>query len=212
MPLSTAFLTDPIEALRAETIEATKVLVERGLWTHALVVLYSTIDQLAWLSVRPEGTRVKQKHFERWVQRYMAGPWTANEIYLARCAVLHQRLGGQLPESSFERTERELREAKENNRAASGSTPLLQSRPAPSRELVYETPGGVIETVRVRKGSEPDVLVIKYDDLEKAFDDGARSFRSALLATESEQALATAKLRAAAWLRYIPSGVPAFSS
>jgi hypothetical protein len=81
--------TTPLDKLRV----ATNLCLENGLMMPALMLLYATIDCMAWLDRDLSHDDVKRDDFLRWVDRHLlpngAIPCTAIDLYAARCAILH---------------------------------------------------------------------------------------------------------------------------
>ena len=65
---------------------------ERGVVLPALILTYTGIDTMGWLSDPNPRAAVRQR-FERWAERYMeprkALGCTTTELYAARCGILH---------------------------------------------------------------------------------------------------------------------------
>src|SRR5256885_1307348 len=76
-----------------EPLAAADLGIERGYAMPGLILLYSLVDTMAWLSL-PEGVEdVKGTDFIGWVRTYgleqRVAPCTADELYGARCGLLH---------------------------------------------------------------------------------------------------------------------------
>ncbi|MEX2181392.1 MAG: hypothetical protein WD771_05075 [Gemmatimonadaceae bacterium] len=75
-----------------QSFASLRVLLDKGHIQSFLVVLYSTIDAAAWLSVE-HGGDVTKKDFVRWVDEYLLPQsgldCSALDLYAARCGVLH---------------------------------------------------------------------------------------------------------------------------
>src|SRR5438128_1331218 len=73
------------------TVDAITHLVRANHYLHALVILYSTIDTLAWASI--SSGDVTRSDFCHWVRAYMNPELTMGcspeDLYAARCALLH---------------------------------------------------------------------------------------------------------------------------
>lgn len=75
--------------------EAVLILRDKGFTQAALMLVYATIDQLAWLSVPDDESNGKQ--FKEWVRRYLLvdasscipDDVTPEDIWGARCGLLH---------------------------------------------------------------------------------------------------------------------------
>ena len=77
----------------AELLSAIHLLWEKHLIAPSLILLYSTIDIMAWLD-RPEGKHdVTRADFISWVDAFMLPgsglPCSSRDLYSARCAILH---------------------------------------------------------------------------------------------------------------------------
>jgi hypothetical protein len=74
-------------------VQGIQVLFKEGLLGPALVLLYSTIDTMAWLSRPVNSQKTDRNDFIRWVDEYILPndsiPCTALELYKARCGVVH---------------------------------------------------------------------------------------------------------------------------
>ncbi len=73
------------------THEAINILIKSELYGSALVLFYSWIDRMAWLSTDKEiSTGVD---FKNWVNSYLLPdrklPCSADDLWAARCSVLH---------------------------------------------------------------------------------------------------------------------------
>jgi hypothetical protein len=72
-------------------LEAMELCVLKRLYSPALVLLYSGIDAAAWVSSEKAST--DRTAFKEWVNRYLLPtkslPCAADDLYSARCAVLH---------------------------------------------------------------------------------------------------------------------------
>jgi hypothetical protein len=66
---------------------------EHRLYGPMLILLFSTIDALAWLTCSHNQPDVKAADFMRWVDQYlMPGsglPCTSSDLYAARCGLVH---------------------------------------------------------------------------------------------------------------------------
>lgn len=82
-----------MEVLKAvqRMAEAIKLLLDNGHQVPALMLVYASIDQVAWLSIHEE--RSSREDFIRWVDKYMLvyDPMccTARELWEARNGLLH---------------------------------------------------------------------------------------------------------------------------
>lgn len=73
------------------TVDAIVTLIQANHYQQALVVLYAEIDTLSWVNLE-EGD-VSRKDFCNWVSKYLKPEvnlgCTAEDLYAARCALLH---------------------------------------------------------------------------------------------------------------------------
>ena len=72
--------------------EAMKVLFQNKHHESVLILLFSWVDRLAWLSVENEYSYGKD--FKRWLNNYLfvegnTLPCNADDLWAARCAILH---------------------------------------------------------------------------------------------------------------------------
>jgi hypothetical protein len=69
------------------------VLIENKCWGAAVILVYSGIDTMAYLSLPENQEEVKQKDFIAWAERYIHFPCkeqlTGADLYGARCGLLH---------------------------------------------------------------------------------------------------------------------------
>jgi hypothetical protein len=72
-------------------MELRKVL-EMGLFRATLILLYSGIDQVSYLAMPVGNSGATRKDFANWVESRMGlqGLVTGEELYAARCAMLHK--------------------------------------------------------------------------------------------------------------------------
>jgi hypothetical protein len=76
----------------AQIITAINYCILEKLTMPALVLIYSAIDSVSWVSSDNENQQVKQR-FQTWVDTWMLQkyslPCTSLELYAARCGILH---------------------------------------------------------------------------------------------------------------------------
>jgi len=73
-----------------------KVTYDNECYGSFLILIYSGIDAMSYLSMPPQQDEVQSKDFIQWADKYMS-PYlsngitrvTGNELYSARCAVVH---------------------------------------------------------------------------------------------------------------------------
>jgi hypothetical protein len=137
-----------------QTIDAIKQLVIANRYLQALVVLYSAIDTLAWVSL--ESGDVTRSAFYQWVDTYISPEkligCTSQDLYAARCAVVH-----------------------------SSSTESKLSRDGKARELWYVTSASSAERLQnYAQSVGSNAYVIPFTLLVAAFTEGAMNFSEAL--------------------------------
>src|SRR6266446_10096439 len=79
-----------IESFR-HIFEAIEDELEKRRHLPALILIYTTIDSIAWLTSRNDLSRVRER-FESWVSRWLTPSLlqcSATELYAARCGILH---------------------------------------------------------------------------------------------------------------------------
>jgi hypothetical protein len=143
-----------VDQFGMQTIDAIKQLVVANRYLQALVVLYSAIDTLAWVSL--ESGDVTRSAFYQWVNAYIAPErligCTAQDLYSARCAIVH-----------------------------SGSTESKLSRDGKARELWYVTSSSSAEHLQSHaQAVGSNAYVIPFTLLVAAFTEGAMNFSQAL--------------------------------
>ena len=76
-----------------QVFRAIEMCLASGLWESSLILLYSTMDAMAWLDRPVEAPDVTSTHFISWCDRYLLDPVdegvTSTDIYAARCGMLH---------------------------------------------------------------------------------------------------------------------------
>ncbi len=76
-----------------ELIEAPQACLNKRYWLSAAKLIYSGIDNLAWLSRQHSEPNVRRADFIEWVNQYLLPDsnlhCTADELYGARCGLLH---------------------------------------------------------------------------------------------------------------------------
>jgi len=135
----------------------------------ALVLLYSGMDAMAFMSLPAEKNSVTRKDYIAWAEQYIHFPCTGQvtglELYGARCGVLHTFT----PDSELTRDNKARRIVYINHH-----TP----------EVSYDP-------------SEPeDIVVMSVHGLYKAFLAGVQQFLADLLLDKSREALALTRLDA----------------
>jgi len=163
-----------------QTIDAIKQLVVANRYLQALVVLYSAIDTLAWVSL--ESGDVTRSAFYQWVDTYIVPEkmigCTAQDLYAARCAIVH-----------------------------SGTTESKLIRDGNARELWYVTSSSSAEHLQnYAQSADSNAHVIPFTLLVSAFAEGTMNFSRALV--ENPELNNRCVERMKQWLRFmtIPTG------
>jgi len=80
-----------------QTTRAIELCLQGDLWEPALVLMLSFIDACAWLARALDHADVKSEDFITWVEKYLLPDskleCTAEELYGARCGMLHSLTG-----------------------------------------------------------------------------------------------------------------------
>lgn len=138
-----------IDQFASESVDAISELIRRNHYVHSLVILFSSIDTLAWTAL-PCGNVTRQA-FCDWTERYMNPEkrlgCNALELYAARCGLVHS--------------------------AAAVSN---LSRKSSVRELWYVTGRDMGPLRRRAKDEGRDVAIVNVTDLVAAFGEAAREF------------------------------------
>jgi hypothetical protein len=146
------------ESQTAGLLEAIRLCRSRQLTIPALMLLYATIDGMAWCARKNDDHDVTEEDFKAWVERYMfeanpPGHLSSVDLYAARCAMLH----GQIAESR-------------------------KSKHAAAREVHYHSAGGCgLVPVFGLNTPQPPVSV-DIDFLCDAFEQAVAKFRAAIAA------------------------------
>lgn len=82
-----------LRSFAPQRLKAIELCLQEELYEEALILLYATIDALAWLSLPPEKTNTQRADFKQWVETYMLPNsslgCTSSDLYSARCGLLH---------------------------------------------------------------------------------------------------------------------------
>ncbi len=74
-------------------VEAIELCFDNELWLQGLILIYSSIDIMAWLSLPDFRDKVSGSDFNKWVNRYLLPEsnlhCNAEDIWGARCSTLH---------------------------------------------------------------------------------------------------------------------------
>ncbi len=145
-----------------DVVDAVRACLDRRLWEPALILLYSSIDALAWLGCPPEQSDSTRADFVAWVSRYMLPlpgvECSADDLYAARCGLLHTRA-----DSRLNRTKR-------------------------ARRLYYHRRFGekVLGVIQVRMKDSIMPLSIDIDVMLTAYEQGVVKFGRALAANPDQ--------------------------
>ena len=85
------------ESQTARLLDAIHLCRSHGLTIPALMLVYATIDGMAWCARKHAEGDVTENDFTGWVETYMfqgssSGELTAVDLYAARCAMLHSQI------------------------------------------------------------------------------------------------------------------------
>ncbi|MCQ4348527.1 hypothetical protein NGA35_14090 [Pseudomonas stutzeri] len=84
---------DFIDRFALDTIEATRLLYEKKLFGHLMILIYSAIDAMGLLDAPPKQTSANGKSFQAWVKKYLLNnpeiQFNEIDLWAARCSVLH---------------------------------------------------------------------------------------------------------------------------
>ena len=158
-----------------QTIDAIKQLVVANRYSQALVLLYSAIDTLAWVSL--ESGDVTRSAYYQWVDTYIVPEkligCTAQDLYAARCAIVH-----------------------------SGTTESKLSRDGKARELWYVTSSSSAESLqKYAQSIGSNAYVIPFTLLVAAFTEGAMNFSEALAQNPELNTRCVKRMKH--WLRFV---------
>ncbi len=164
-----------VDQFGMQTIDAIKELVVANRYLQALVVLYSAIDTLAWVSL--ESGDVTRSAFYEWVDTYIVPEkligCTAQDLYAARCAIVH-----------------------------SGTTESKLSRDGKARELWYVTSSSSAEQLqKYAQSVGSNAYVIPFTLLVAAFTEGATNFSEALARNSDLNTRCVERMKH--WLRFM---------
>lgn len=84
---------DFIDRFSLDTIEATRLVYEKRLFGHLMILIYSAIDAMGFLDAPPDQTSANRKSFQAWVKKYLLNnpeiQFNEIDLWAARCSVLH---------------------------------------------------------------------------------------------------------------------------
>jgi hypothetical protein len=168
---------DPIHYIVRETLLVFKLLGEHEHNVHALMVLYATMDMMAWLDLPQGKDMVQRLDFKAWVDKYMLPTpllreCTSEDLYGARCAILHTR----------------------------GATPPNAKKHGQRSIWYYGRPTPEVQDLRLRKAGDPDVILVSVLDLLEAFTAAMFKFHGDVVKDADRRSRLEG--RAQQWLRY----------
>jgi hypothetical protein len=84
---------DALEEITLELMKAVGLCREHTFYQSSLILIYSGIDTMAWLSLPESKLDVNKFYFEKWVNKYLLPNsgllCSATELYGARCGLVH---------------------------------------------------------------------------------------------------------------------------
>jgi hypothetical protein len=165
-----------VDRFGMQTVDALTTLVRANHYSHALILLYSGIDALAWASL-PSGD-VTRSDFCNWVNQYMDPQsslgCSSEDLYAARCGMLH-----------------------------SSTAESKLSREGRASELWYVTsPHSIPKLDAHRQEVGSRAKVVYFTALVSAFAEGVMRFSDDLMADAKRQAAADERM--GRWLRFMP--------
>ena len=84
---------DCIDRFILDTIEATRLVYDKKLYGHLMVLIYSAIDSMGLLNSPPNKKYAEGASFKGWVKTYLLNnpeiQFNEEDFWAARCAVLH---------------------------------------------------------------------------------------------------------------------------
>lgn len=168
-----------VDEFGIHTVDAINQLVVANRYLQALVVIYSAIDTLAWVSL--ESGDVTRSTFVQWVDTYINPEiligCTARDLYAARCAIVH-----------------------------SSTTKSKLIRDGNARELWYVTNSSSAERLqKYAKSVDSNAYVIPFTLLEAAFTEGVMNFSEALMRNPDLNIRCVERMKQ--WLRFMPTPI-----
>lgn len=166
-----------IDQFGMDTVDAVSSLVAANHYLQALVVLYSAVDTLAWVSVSTGD--VTGADFCRWVDVYMKPQaqlaCSAEDLYGARCALLH-----------------------------SGAAESKMSREGRANELWYVTsPHSVARLQAYAQNAGNRAKIVYFTSLVEAFANGVMQFSDDLASNPNRHAQCSDRIKR--WVRFLPT-------
>lgn len=84
---------DALTKMTLELLETIDLCLKHRFYQSALILIYSGIDTMAWLSLPESELDVNKTYFEKWVNDFLLPNsellCTATELYGARCGLIH---------------------------------------------------------------------------------------------------------------------------
>jgi hypothetical protein len=137
---------DRLFKFATDTLEVLNLLQKHGNMTQMLIILYSAIDTMAWVGL--SSGDITRKGFKDWVNRYLLPGTplrcTADDLYSARCALLHSHTA-------------------ESSDTSKGM----------ARQIWYYGKGKSEDFLIEQIGDRADIVAVRVVDLILAFGDGA---------------------------------------
>ena len=170
---------EAFERIVSELLIAIDLCLTNGLRTTGLLLLYASIDIMAWLSRPKEKSDVTSEDFIWWVNEYLLPntrlPCSAEELWAARCGLIHS----YAPESKHTRTRK-------------------------VRKIFYAFSPGQAEDLQkvIDRGYPYPTLAVQAEDLFGAYRDGIEQFKQ-ILSNDLSQARIVYK-RAGKSFKFIP--------
>lgn len=140
-----------------ELVEAPQACMNKRYWLSTAKLIYSGIDNLAWLSRQHNEPNVRRTDFIKWVNQYLLPDsnldCTADELYGARCGLLHANVA-------------------ESDRTRTGTL----------RQICYATGASNPKDAykHIRQGRNKYNVIVHIKDLYDAYLSGIKKFNSKL--------------------------------
>lgn len=161
--------TDPINSAIYDGVKrGINVCLENGCLGSAVILIYSGIDTMAYLTMPGNQTDVRRDDFVQWCAKYIRFPGqeqiTGLELYSARCGMLHTY----------------------------GVESRL-TRDGQCRKLAYMDRS--VPAIRYSQSVDPNLVLVSIEALAKAFCDGIDRFLVDLFADSARAAVAEQRLQ-----------------
>ncbi len=131
-------MADRFDVHASKLLDAIQLCRAKALLVPALILLYSAIDGMAWLSLPEQDETVRRGDFESWVEKYFMPVMriqgytdvTAEDLYAARCALVHtQTAEALLARDPLKSTAREIYYREQDQ---TGMVNLMANTPRPA--------------------------------------------------------------------------------